>query len=202
MSTVVRELDLESLKLESGSHSDQTAMCVMEAVAYVAGEPWSDHPQCVCPIIASFLRRWNDDLDDAGRQRLKPYIARVIETRRSAAVEDRRGWMAADWMLRVHLPAWLELGGLKDQADAIRAMPAIDASGPLEAIQPLLKDARKQSAAARAAAWAAAGAAAGAAAWAAAWEKLKPAVTSLQDSAFELLDRLIAAEATDAVSLA
>lgn len=39
---------LESLSLKRGAHQEaEKAFCVMEAVAYVAGEPWSDHPKCV-----------------------------------------------------------------------------------------------------------------------------------------------------------
>jgi hypothetical protein len=45
-----RELDLEGLVLLSGKHKENQGMCVMEAVAYVAGEPWSDNPACACPM--------------------------------------------------------------------------------------------------------------------------------------------------------
>jgi len=38
-----RTLDVERLVLRSGKHvpNDDGAMCVMEAAAYLAGEPWS-----------------------------------------------------------------------------------------------------------------------------------------------------------------
>lgn len=49
-------LDLDTLTLHAGRHSPGDEMCVMEAVAYIAGEPWSDHPECACPVIATFLR--------------------------------------------------------------------------------------------------------------------------------------------------
>jgi hypothetical protein len=42
--------------LAKGAHEDHEAMCVMEAVAFVAGEPWSDYPECACPVISAFLR--------------------------------------------------------------------------------------------------------------------------------------------------
>ncbi len=42
----------------------------MEAAAFIAGEPWSDHPACVCPVIAAFMRSWNDGLSDKDRNRL------------------------------------------------------------------------------------------------------------------------------------
>lgn len=73
--------------LFSGSHTPSgNEMCVMEAVAYVAGEPWSDRPMCACPVIAAFLRRWNDCLPDDDRTLLlAPLIPRVIGTKSTSA---------------------------------------------------------------------------------------------------------------------
>ncbi|MBK8583221.1 MAG: hypothetical protein IPL86_15820 [Flavobacteriales bacterium] len=37
-------------RLDHGKHGiDEEKACVMEAAAYVAGEPWSDAPQCRVP---------------------------------------------------------------------------------------------------------------------------------------------------------
>jgi hypothetical protein len=60
---VTPTLDLDTLTLQKGAHdSPDAGMCVMEAVAYISGEPFSDHPACASPILSAFLRRWNDDL--------------------------------------------------------------------------------------------------------------------------------------------
>jgi hypothetical protein len=222
MTTIVRLLDLDTLKLAKGNHKPNGIMCVMEAVAFMAGEPWSDHPQCACPIISTFMRKWNDDLSDDDRQMLKLYIPRLIGTKRSPEVEQRRGWLVADWMVRVHTPAWLELGGMKEQADALRNFPELKTPEDLASIQPLLNEAKTKADAAwdaawaaardaawdaardaawdaawdaaRAAAWDAAWDAARAAAWAAESEKLKPTQVSLQQSALKLLDAMIEIE--------
>ena len=53
--------------LKAGTHSDHKAMCIMEAVAFVARERWSDEPVCACPVISAFLREWNDVLSDKER---------------------------------------------------------------------------------------------------------------------------------------
>jgi len=210
-------LDLSAITLSSGSHSSRDkGVCAMEAVAWLAGEPHSDHPVCACPVIAEFLRRWNDDLDDAGRQALKPLLPLVVGTRSTAAVEDARAWLATDWLVRVHTPAWLDLAGLADQAEALRGLPEITPA-TAKASRPTIDAVRERAAAARdaarAAAWAAArdaaGAAAGDAAWAAAWDaawasawaaardaakaKLQQTKVSLQQSAVDLLQRLIEA---------
>ena len=45
MSEQLRTFDIEKLVLYPGGHSSlEEGCCVMEAVAFVAGEPWSDRP--------------------------------------------------------------------------------------------------------------------------------------------------------------
>lgn len=49
-----RLAEFETRELESGNHDAGGGMCAMEAAAWIAGEPHSDDPKCVCPIIAAF----------------------------------------------------------------------------------------------------------------------------------------------------
>jgi hypothetical protein len=168
---------LEPLKLGRGSHSAPSnglvEACVMEAVAYVAGEPFSDHPACASPILTSFLISWNDAMSDEDRQMLKPYIPRLVGTRTTKRDEEVRAWMLTDWLARECAPAWLRLAGLKDQAELLESLAPLKSAVLARKAQPALDATRKKSAAAWAAAWAAAGAAAwdaardaaGAAAW-------------------------------------
>jgi hypothetical protein len=165
-------IDLEGLRLGHGSHDrPEQGMCVMEAVAFVAGEPFSDHPECASPVIGAFLRSWNDSSDDEQRQELKQYIGRLVGSKGTKAQEDQRSWMALDWLVRVQTPAWLRLAGLDAQAGVLEGLGEVTASsvpsmrGPIEAVR---TDARAARDAARAAAGDAARAAAGDAAWAAA----------------------------------
>ena len=144
----------------------------MEAVAFVAGEPWSDHPQCVSPVIGAFLRNWNDNLPtDADRERLlKPLIPKIMNTRADAATEERRSYLALDWMIRAFLPAWLRLAKLNDHADAVTGLAPIVDMATATAAAPVVRAANEATAKARAAAWDAAGAAARDAAWDATWD--------------------------------
>jgi hypothetical protein len=167
--------------LDKGAH-DKAAdgMCALEAVSYIAGEKFSDHPQCASPVIAAFMRNWNDALpDDERNALLLPLIPRLVGTRGSEALEHRRSLMAADWLVRTHTPAWLRLVGLNDQAATLEALPEITAMaqvpsirGPLEAVR---KDAAAAWDAAGAAAWDAAWDAARDAAWDAAWAAARDA---------------------------
>src|SRR6185312_3074701 len=68
--------------LSLGAHGNvKDGMCAMEAVAYVAREPWSDHPECACPVLSAFMRSWNDGLpDDERTSLLLPLIPRLVGT--------------------------------------------------------------------------------------------------------------------------
>lgn len=46
----------------------------------IGGEKFTDRPDCVCPVIGSFLRSWNDRAGYADRQRLHQYASRVVGT--------------------------------------------------------------------------------------------------------------------------
>jgi hypothetical protein len=124
--------EIANLPLLAGAHSDAEygrKMCVMEAVAYVAGEPRTDHPQCACPVIAGLLRRWNDrlgtsDLANAERDRLlKPLVARLVGSRSTEEVESKRAAMLRTWTRSAPLADWIEAAGLQEHADAVRAEP-------------------------------------------------------------------------------
>ncbi len=192
--------------LARGNHeADSAKMCAMEAVAYIAGEPWSDAPACASPVIAAFVRRWNDTLPDADRTRLLlPLVPEIVGTRTTDDDEEIRAWMVTDWLVRVQAPAWLRLAGLTEHARALKSCARIVDAVTAQAGQPKIdasraaaRDAAWSAAwdaawsaaraaagaaawdaardAARDAAWSAAGAAAGAAAWDAAWDAARDA---------------------------
>lgn len=88
----------QTVKLARGRHSSpEDGVCVMELASMLAGEPLSDHPQSVCPVIGAFLRAYNDRLDDCRRQDLYAYAAQVVGTRSTAAVERRRAELCRQW---------------------------------------------------------------------------------------------------------
>jgi hypothetical protein len=76
----------------------------MEVASMLAEEPFSDEPLCVCPVIAEFLRTYNDQVDDARRQELYAYAALVVNTREDPVVERRRANTCLDWWLQASSP--------------------------------------------------------------------------------------------------
>ena len=188
--------------LYKGAHTPDGMMCVMEAVAFVAREPWSDHPECACPVLTAFMQSWNDNLSDEDRTLLLlPIVPRLVGTRGSKKLEARRATMAADWFVRVFTPAWLRLAGLSNHADVLAAFPEIVSFEKTPSIEPTLRAAQEAAtaaagsaapesaaesaawSAAESAAWSAAGSAAGSAAWSAAWSAAESAAWSAAEYA-------------------
>jgi hypothetical protein len=132
---------VEAMALSRGPHeSIDKGACVMEAVAWVVGEPFNSRPVCVSPVIGTFLVRWNDGLpDDERNALLKPQIPRLIGTSGRRTLDERRGLMCADWMVRVNLPAWLRLAGLTAQADGLADLPEITSIAHAASIRRVLK---------------------------------------------------------------
>ena len=187
---------LDTLSFQAGSHEPNGTFCVMEFAAWLVHEPWSDHPQCVSPVIAAFARNWNDALEEEPRNRLlKPLVADMIGTATTPEDEETRAWMATDWLCRVHTPAWLRLAGLTEHAHALESCARIVDAVTARAAQPRLDEARHASAAASDAAWAAAWDAARDAAWAAAWDAVRDAV---RDAAWDAAWAAARAAARDA----
>jgi hypothetical protein len=65
--------------LGRGKHRNpRKGACFMELASFLAGERWSDHPQCTHPLIAMLARAVNDLTSDKARPQLAPLIPSVI----------------------------------------------------------------------------------------------------------------------------
>lgn len=62
----------------------------MEHVSILAGRPFSDHPQCTHPMLATLARLVNDACTTGGRDRLLPYAAALARTPPADAVASAR----------------------------------------------------------------------------------------------------------------
>jgi hypothetical protein len=88
----------QTVRLARGKHSGpDRGVCVMELASMLANEEFSDHPRSVCPVIAGFLRAYNDGLDDEQRQDLYRFASESVGTRAANDVELERARLALRW---------------------------------------------------------------------------------------------------------
>jgi hypothetical protein len=88
----------QTIRLSRGHHrGPEHGACVMELASMLAGERFSDRPQCASPVIAGFLRTYNDAVGDDRRQDLYRYAALVVDSRGSADVEFARAARCTAW---------------------------------------------------------------------------------------------------------
>lgn len=67
--------------LDSGCHDvGEGKACIMEYVSILAGEEFTDSPQCTHPRLAEAAREINDSLHDEDRHLLVPLIGRLFGT--------------------------------------------------------------------------------------------------------------------------
>jgi hypothetical protein len=118
--------DLTIFQLAEGAHGTaQEGLCAMEAVAWLEGEPHSDHPECVSPVLAAYTRRFNDRLGDADRQRLIPFLPKLVGTVAPELEQARAEYLA--WQaVSVFTPRALDAGGFTEHATRLRNIPRYD----------------------------------------------------------------------------
>ena len=102
--------------LSHGAHdADAGEACVMEYVSLLAGEEWSDRPECKHPILAHEARTTNDLLLDHDRPRLVPLVGRLFGT-----TED-----SPELRARLRIAQARHLIALLDPAARPRALAAV-----------------------------------------------------------------------------
>jgi len=170
-------LDLDTITLTKGSHDTrEQGVCLMEAVAWFAGQDHTDRPPCVSPILAGFGISLNDSRPAGRLQELKRFIPLLPGTARDGK-DERRGYLALNWLIREYLPAWLDLvPDLAADAAVIRSLPPVTGIESARHTGFVVRQVKDHAGGARAAAaWDAAGYAAGDAAGYAAREAARAA---------------------------
>jgi len=105
------ESSYQTVQLSHGRHeSPARGACVLELASMLAGERFSDHPQGVCPVLAGFLRSYNDLLPETDLDELYPYAALVVGTASSASVRRRRAHRLLEWAERPRRSLVFRLG--------------------------------------------------------------------------------------------
>lgn len=118
----------KTVRLSKGRHpGPEDGACVMELSSMLAGGYFTDSPRSVCPMLAAFMRAYNDAVDDRTRQRLYPWAAQAIGTRAHVAVGDARE------QLLVALAEELDRRTRSGWKRTARSVPNAEAAGALAA---------------------------------------------------------------------
>lgn len=121
----------QTIELSKGKHtSPEEGACVMELASMLSGEQFSDHPACACPVVGSFLRAYNDSVDDEHRQDLYAYASKIVGTRSGSRVQRARADRLFEWTFETRLrrlPRRLLPSALRPVG--LRREPPMDAIG-------------------------------------------------------------------------
>ncbi|MFF0250640.1 hypothetical protein [Streptosporangium sandarakinum] len=132
-------IDLAAVTLTPGDHSTrEDGVCLLEAAAWIAGEPHSDEPRCVSPVLTTYGRQLNDALPDDKRQLLRPLIPLMIGTAGDGR-DEARSYLALDWLIRTYTAEWLSVAGFAPQAAALRGMSEIRSVETVRTAAPVIQ---------------------------------------------------------------
>lgn len=114
---------MEIPPLTSGSHdSPDDGLCLLEAVALLAGEAHTDRPACASPVLAGYGRTINDTLlperEDL-EPRLRALAPRLVGTAGQPELDRQAGLIAMRWPIQVYLPTLLTSAGLGEHAQSL-----------------------------------------------------------------------------------
>lgn len=143
--TLAQPLEVDSIHLDRGAHeSPEEGLCLLEAVAYIAGQAHTDHPPCVSRLLGSFGRALNDELPDDKRQRLVSLVTLLPGTAGDGHDPERR-LLAVNWLIHTCAPAWLRRAGLDEEAQQVQALPRFRDRLPSYHAREVLEAARRRA---------------------------------------------------------
>ncbi|MEX1141337.1 MAG: hypothetical protein WD993_00170 [Thermoleophilaceae bacterium] len=105
----------QTVRLSRGSHrSPEDGVCVMELTSMLAGERFSDQPKSACPVVAAFLRAYNDLVDSERRQDLYAYAAKAVGSRSPRRTARERARLCRELIGARRKPSrWLRIGPIR-----------------------------------------------------------------------------------------
>ena len=120
---ILKWLEDAPIRLVHGEGDPETGGCWMSALSLYSGAEWSDHPECVCPVIRRLCIQINDMLpsDETRGRVIQPHILEPVGTR-NPEVEEERLWHLVDAAARRFAPAEMEACGFRKQAEILRSM--------------------------------------------------------------------------------
>lgn len=118
--------ELDAIVIDPQRHPRRgTRLTVLELAAWLAGEPHTDAPVSVSPVLRVFASHLGAGLDSSHRQQLKPLAARLVGTAGDERRDQQRALRLTDWLVRGHAPPWLRQAGLTESADRLDSLASI-----------------------------------------------------------------------------
>lgn len=119
---------LAGVPLSIGWHPQRVApLSIMECVAYVAGKPHGDRPDCACPVISLVASVLNDFYPDT-HPSLAQRLLRIAGSRSTGDVLRQRTEYLVDFLLHEAVPAYLDASDTQN-ATRFRALPSFAQQG-------------------------------------------------------------------------
>ncbi len=129
---------LDRVRLHPGTHTAASGqLCLLEAAAVLAGEPLTDHPRSVSPIVSTLGIRLNDLGTHRQRQTLTRFLPHLVGTADDGK-EDARRWVALDHSVRTVWPRWVDRIGMGEEAAVLRGLAPITGEPAYSAARPLV----------------------------------------------------------------
>ena len=123
MTKQIHSIEELTKPLSRGAHDNfDDGYCAMEAVAWLAGEDHTDHPDCACPVIGAYVRKLNDRMPGEERAKLVPLLPKLIGSVREVEVERKRAFKFVDTAVRVF--AKVETDEIVNRETAIKGRDA------------------------------------------------------------------------------
>ena len=118
--------ELDSIVIDPQRHPRRgTRLTVLELAAWLAGEPHSDAPTSVSPVLRVFAGQLGVGLEEPRRQQLRDLAARLVGTAGDPVRDQARALRLTDWLVRGHAPPWLRQAGLTESADRLDSLASI-----------------------------------------------------------------------------
>jgi len=128
----------DPVRLYPGKHNGQSGqLCLLEAAAVLAGEPLTDHPRSVSPVVCTLGIRLNDLGTHRQRQTLTRFLPDLVGTAGDGK-EDARMWVALDHSVRTVWPRWVDRFGMGEEAAALWGLAPITGEPAYSAARPLV----------------------------------------------------------------
>ena len=113
--------------LQSSAHRRENGVTPAEALAWMSGEPHTEQPRSICPVLLALIRIWSRNLGQTGRNTLiRPVLPPLLNTGSNHLMSAARADVLMAWTIKTNTAAWLEAGGRSREALTLRTAPPKD----------------------------------------------------------------------------